>query len=346
VDNTTTTTTSTAPDFNTLVIRRPTSVSGVGVNQANRIGFREIQVWVNGSNIMVNNNVSGYFALFANNQDDIGFTFSPELGINDIVEELTNNDTTLSASDSIDIALIYKDIPLTSVDLLEAFVFYNRTANDTGGRAIGLAIELYNSINDPNLTTALATTNVIENIADVYRFDFPDITTYSGGFSSGNSTTQIVDNTFALTENATISQGGATTTTTTEPSFIGSLDSNIINVLNINPTKINGLPAITTIAIAKVDSTGSSLKAIGCSTQRTSTGKYTFTFNTPTQDTNYVVQLTTFESSTSLGAILVSVNENSTTTTGFQYSIHEQDNGTTAGVLRDRQHFVSVFDAF
>jgi len=124
------------------------------------------------------------------------------------------------------------------------------------------------------------------------------------------------------------------------------LDSNIINVSNINPTQINGLPAITTIAIAKVDSTGSSLKAIGCSTQRTSTGKYTFTFNTPTQDTNYVVQLTTFESSTSLGAILISVNENSTTTTGFQYSIHEQDNGTTTGVLRDKQHFVSVFDAF
>ena len=340
VNNITITTTSIDNDFNTLVIRRPTSVPGVGATLVNRIGFREIQVWVNGSNIMVNNGVSGYFALFANNQDDIGFTFSPELGINDIVEELTDNDTTLTASNSIDIALIYKDIPLTSVDLLEAFVFYNRTSNNTGGRAIGLAIELYNSINDPNLTTALATTNVIENLADVYRFDFPDITTYSSEFSSGNSTTQIVDNTFALTENATI------TTTTSDPSFIGSLDSNIINVLNINPTKINGLPAITTIAIAKVDSTGSSLKAIGCSTQRTSIGKYTFTFNTPTQDINYVVQLTTFESSTSLGAILVSVNENSTTTTGFQYSIHEQDNGTTAGVLRDRQHFVSVFDAF
>ena len=52
---------------------------------------------------------------------------------------------------------------------------------------IGVAIELYNSIEDPNLNTILATTAVITTAVDVYRFDFPSIDTYTGYFATGNS---------------------------------------------------------------------------------------------------------------------------------------------------------------
>jgi hypothetical protein len=31
-------------------------------------------------------------------------------------------------------------------------------------------------------------------------------------------------------------------------------------------------------------------------------------------------------------------------TTGFNYFIHEQDNGGTPGVYRDRNNFITVFD--
>ena len=65
---------------------------------------------------------------------------------------------------------------------------------------IGLAIELYNIGNDPNLETPLASTNVITTAEDVYRFDFLAIDTYSGGFSDTNSITQIASETLALKE--------------------------------------------------------------------------------------------------------------------------------------------------
>jgi len=53
----------------------------------------------------------------------------------------------------------------------------------------GLAIELYNS-ND--LTTILANTNIITARRKVYRFNFHSIDTYTLGFASVESSTQIV----------------------------------------------------------------------------------------------------------------------------------------------------------
>jgi len=67
-------------------------------------------------------------------------------------------------------------------------------------RAIGLGTELYNSNNDPNLETTLASTNIFSTAVDVYRCDFPSITSYSSGFVGVDSITNIVNDTYALTE--------------------------------------------------------------------------------------------------------------------------------------------------
>jgi hypothetical protein len=73
--------------------------------------------------------------------------------------------------------------------------------NDTGNRTIGCAIELYNSINDPDLTEVLTTTNVITSDVNTYRFDFSSISNYTD-FVGEDSITNIVNNTFALAEDA------------------------------------------------------------------------------------------------------------------------------------------------
>jgi hypothetical protein len=56
---------------------------------------------------------------------------------------------------------------------------YNNISSTLGNRAIGLAIELYNSKNDPDLNTILAQSNEILVRDSVYRFDFPSINTYT-----------------------------------------------------------------------------------------------------------------------------------------------------------------------
>ena len=65
--------------------------------------------------------------------------------------------------------------------------FYARVLNQKINQ--GLSIELYNS---SDLTTTLANTNIITTRRKVYRFDFHSIDTYTLGFSSVESSTQIV----------------------------------------------------------------------------------------------------------------------------------------------------------
>ena len=48
-----------------------------------------------------------------------------------------------------------------------------------------MAIELYNSKNDPDLTTILAQSNEISVNDTLYRYDFPSIDTYTLGFGGG-----------------------------------------------------------------------------------------------------------------------------------------------------------------
>jgi hypothetical protein len=101
-------------------------------------------------------------------------------------------------------ALIIKNIPLTSISEIQSIVLYNRTINPWAVRVIGLAVELYNSTNDPDLNEILANTNVITSNVARYRFDFPSIDTYTGSFATDDSTTNIVSNSIASTEDANI----------------------------------------------------------------------------------------------------------------------------------------------
>ena len=121
---------------------------------------------------------------------------------------------------------------------------------------------------------------------------------------------------------------------------------NEVNVSNLVPEKINGLDAITTIAIAKVQGDGTTDKAVNCSVARNSVGKYTATFSSARPDSNYVVNLSVIESGTDLDDIIITMNLNAAYGSGFTYSIHEQDNGTSVGTLQDRIHQFAVFDTF
>jgi len=183
--------------FDTIVVRRPTGVSGVG---SDRIGVKELQCWVNGVNIMTDNGLTSYFASWLDKDTDTGpqnVATPSTLAHNNSLEDLGALST---GSEGLNSALIIKNIPTTSIHNIQAIVFYSRDSNDTLQTAVGLGIELYNSTNDPNLTTPLASTPVITATALlVYRYDFPSIDTYTD-FVGVNSISNIVNNTFAFTQ--------------------------------------------------------------------------------------------------------------------------------------------------
>ena len=184
--------------FNTLVVRRPTG--------NDRIILNEIQVWVNGANILPPNSgdLNGYFAEWDTDKDTPipalvfeGVIRSVDKVYNNILEN--NNDFgTHSVSGN---ALIIKDIPLTNINDIQSIVYYNRNGED---RSIGLVLELYNIDNDEDLIYSLASSNVISTYSLRYRFDFPSISSYSG-FADENSINEIVNDTIALTETISLS---------------------------------------------------------------------------------------------------------------------------------------------
>ncbi len=123
--------------------------------------------------------------------------YSSTLAHNNSLEDLGALST---GSEGLNSALIIKNIPTTSIHNIQAIVFYSRDSNDTLQTAVGLGIELYNSTNDPNLTTPLASTPVITATALlVYRYDFPSIDTYTD-FVGVNSIANIVNNTYAFAQ--------------------------------------------------------------------------------------------------------------------------------------------------
>jgi hypothetical protein len=65
-------------------------------------------------------------------------------------------------------------------------------------------IELYNSTNDPDLTEDLASTNVITTNVVIYRYNFPSLSTYTGPFATTDSTSLIISDNVALTEEANL----------------------------------------------------------------------------------------------------------------------------------------------
>ena len=166
--------------FDTIVIRRPTGFSG----DANFfLGIRELQCWVNDVNILFNNGLTSNYALWSN----------PETSLGGLTEEVYNNITSVvsyevvDTANSSDIALIITNIPLTAINTIQSLVLYSRTAGKQYSE--GLAIELYKYT---DLTEILATTNIISLKREIYRFDFPSIDTYTGGFATDDSITQII----------------------------------------------------------------------------------------------------------------------------------------------------------
>ena len=192
--------------FDTIVLRRPNEVTTTNnsVSNPGSINIRELQCWVNEVNILATNagSLNSYFAYWSDKENDIGYrsTFSPELAYNDIINSST--DFAIGPENcATDFAFIIKNVPKSSITAIQSFIYYNRDSNTWGQRAIGLAIELYNTNNDPNLETPLATTNEITTAEEVYRYDFPAIDTYpSGDFSDTDSTTNIASETLALKE--------------------------------------------------------------------------------------------------------------------------------------------------
>ena len=180
--------------FETIVIRR--------FNEAdyNIINLNQLQVWVNGSNILFPNStfLTGYFANWADKQTDRGSYEgkSPVSNIYNNVIEADFGTHSLSGAN----ALIIKNIPLTSINEIQAIVLYNRKTSSN--RIIGLFFELYNSTNDPDFTEVLANTNVISQSGLTYRYNFPSLSTYTGSFATADSTTNIVSNSIASTEEA------------------------------------------------------------------------------------------------------------------------------------------------
>ena len=96
---------STSQFFDTIVVRRPTGVSGVG---SNRVGVKELQCWVNGVNIMIDNGLTSYFASWLDKEVDVGSQNAgtpPTLAYNNII----NDEGALSSSTAdINTALIIK----------------------------------------------------------------------------------------------------------------------------------------------------------------------------------------------------------------------------------------------
>jgi hypothetical protein len=164
----------------------------------------ELQVWVNGSNILFPNSASltGYFAIWANKQIDIG-SYNNSFPVSNIYNNIFEADIGTCSPQTSAAALIIKNIPLTSINEIQAIVLYNRI-DVSSIRAIGLFFELYNSTNDPDLTEDLANTNVITSDALRYRYDFPSLSTYTGSFATDDSTTNIVSNSIASTEEANV----------------------------------------------------------------------------------------------------------------------------------------------
>jgi hypothetical protein len=155
---------------------------------------------VNNSNILFDNanDLISNYALWTDKDTSLGGL--TEKVYNNITSVISVGYEVIDTADSSDIALIIRNIPLTSIKTIQSIVLYSRTAGKQ--QSEGLAIELYNSTTDPNLSKILANTNIITIRRSIYRFDFPSIDTYTGGFATVNSITQIINEGDILIEDA------------------------------------------------------------------------------------------------------------------------------------------------
>ena len=107
---------------------------------------------------MINNGFTSYFAVWSNKETDTGFlhTYDSTFVYNNLIQPGYETHSPSNQANT----LIIKNITLTSINDIQALVYYNRTGY-AALREIGLIIELYNSTIDPNLNKILAITNEI-----------------------------------------------------------------------------------------------------------------------------------------------------------------------------------------
>ena len=196
--------------FDTIVIRRPTGYSPNG----NWMNLRELQMWVDNSNVLPTNAGSGYNSFFAptnisyndiSNQTTFmdwstkapSATYTSEKIASNIYNNIFESNFGVSGSDAGNNTAFY--VPLTTqynINSIQSIVLYYSTIRDKS-HSIGLAIELYNRANDPNLSNVLSYSDEISTIADVFRFDYSEIDNYTKGFVSVDSSTNIVSSSYA-----------------------------------------------------------------------------------------------------------------------------------------------------
>jgi hypothetical protein len=179
----------TGTNFDTLVIRRVNGITGFSDFVIN---LNEVDVWINNTNILVENSSTliSTCVSWSNKAVNIGFQQYPSVDVDAPPSNLYDNNSSdftnwfLSPVGSpSDVAVIITNIPLTKINDLHTIQVFNSTFSSLGNRAIGLTIELYNSINDPNYETILAQSNEITLFTPLYRFDCPSLDTYTLGFS-------------------------------------------------------------------------------------------------------------------------------------------------------------------
>ena len=118
---------------------------------------------------MVNNGLTSYFAMWSDKETDAGFYLTHDSTF--VYNNIITSDFEAHSLPNQANALIIKNIPLTPINEIQAIVYYNRIFSPAI-KAIGLVVELYNSITDPDLNEVLATTNEITTSSETYRFDF------------------------------------------------------------------------------------------------------------------------------------------------------------------------------
>ena len=187
--------------FDTIVIRRPNGFSGNGTgSQAYTIILTEIQCWINANNILLDINTSSYFTDWTDKDVDIGQY------LDNVSSNAYNNtiETGFGAVSPVgmdgNVALIISGFPTTEITKIQSIVYYNRQDGVALDKTLGLALELYSRENDVNLVNPLASSNEISVERDVYRFDFPSLSSYTADFSTSNSTSEIANDTLALKE--------------------------------------------------------------------------------------------------------------------------------------------------
>jgi len=186
--------------FDTILIRRTDAIGEI-------MNLRTLQVYVNNINILpsatnattsVESGTIGEVIEFMTWNDLVAQT-----AVNFSYKKYASNirDNNISQTHHVhsynsDVAFISLYIPLTqsfNISDIQSFVLYNLRLPSFYHRINGFQIELYNRSNGFTPGTNVLYSMPINTTADVYRFDLPAITSYTGGFSTTDSQTQIKD---------------------------------------------------------------------------------------------------------------------------------------------------------